>query len=213
MPAAPPGTVGFRRYCPYTAAPSRTGEWKAPDLARARRLVAASGTRGMKRDGLDVPWFLGAGGGGAVRALEKLGYRASIRRARPRRLRARMRQPGDTGRAGRDDRLVRPPKVGVIAPSWFQVHATRSQLLLRPADRRPNHALDSRPSTRAPPPLWAGRARHRRPRPAVPLFTPSHAHIVSERVGNYLSNPELGVPVRPALGAIEPLSAESWQCS
>ena len=44
----PPGTVGFRRYCPYTADPDRTGEWKGPDLARARRLVTASGTKGMR---------------------------------------------------------------------------------------------------------------------------------------------------------------------
>ena len=53
----PPRTVGFRRYCPYTAAPSRTGEWKAPDLARARGLVAASGTRGMEVTVWTYPGF------------------------------------------------------------------------------------------------------------------------------------------------------------
>jgi peptide/nickel transport system substrate-binding protein len=42
----PPGVVGYRRYCPYTLNPNSTGAWTAPDLARARRLVAASGTRG-----------------------------------------------------------------------------------------------------------------------------------------------------------------------
>ncbi len=56
----PPGTVGFRRYCPYTAAPDGTGEWKAPDLARARRLVAASGTRGMSVTVWTVPGLLGS---------------------------------------------------------------------------------------------------------------------------------------------------------
>ena len=40
----PPGNTGYRRYCPYTRA---GGSW-APDLARARRLVAASGTRGAR---------------------------------------------------------------------------------------------------------------------------------------------------------------------
>src|SRR6266508_3550992 len=44
----PPSIAGYRPYCPYTLDRTRAGEWKAPDLARARRLVAASGTRGIK---------------------------------------------------------------------------------------------------------------------------------------------------------------------
>ena len=42
----PPGVAGYRRYCPYTRNPSSTGRWSGPDLARARRLVAASGRHG-----------------------------------------------------------------------------------------------------------------------------------------------------------------------
>jgi YVTN family beta-propeller protein len=42
----PPGSLGYRRYCPYTRNPRPTGSWSAPDIGRARRLVAASGTRG-----------------------------------------------------------------------------------------------------------------------------------------------------------------------
>ena len=57
----PPGTVAFRRYCPYTAAPGRTGEWKAPDLTTARRLVADLRDAGHEGDDLDVPRLLGAG--------------------------------------------------------------------------------------------------------------------------------------------------------
>jgi peptide/nickel transport system substrate-binding protein len=44
-----PGMLGYRPYCPYTRA-GRPGEWTAPDVARARRLVAASGTRGQRVD-------------------------------------------------------------------------------------------------------------------------------------------------------------------
>ena len=44
VPAAFPG---FTSYCPYTANPSRGG-WTAPDLERARRLVAASGHAGAR---------------------------------------------------------------------------------------------------------------------------------------------------------------------
>jgi len=42
----PAGVAGYRRYCPYTRNPGAAGMWTAPDVARARRLVAASGTRG-----------------------------------------------------------------------------------------------------------------------------------------------------------------------
>ena len=44
----PPGLAGYQRYCPYTEHPAADGSWRAADLARARRLVAASGTAGMK---------------------------------------------------------------------------------------------------------------------------------------------------------------------
>ena len=44
----PPYSPGYRPYCPYTAGTTTQGTWTAPDLAKARALVARSGTRGMK---------------------------------------------------------------------------------------------------------------------------------------------------------------------
>ena len=44
----PPNYPGYSPYCPYTAGPTKSGTWTAPDLAKARALVARSGTRGMK---------------------------------------------------------------------------------------------------------------------------------------------------------------------
>ena len=44
----PPGITGYRPYCPYTRNPGSTGRWNGPDLPAARRLVAASGTRGTR---------------------------------------------------------------------------------------------------------------------------------------------------------------------
>jgi ABC-type transport system substrate-binding protein len=44
----PPGIPGYRPYCPYTRNPRSRGRRTAPNLARARRLVAASGTRGAR---------------------------------------------------------------------------------------------------------------------------------------------------------------------
>jgi peptide/nickel transport system substrate-binding protein len=43
----PPTVSGYRPYCPYTAAPDASGDWKAPNLAKARALIRASGTRGQ----------------------------------------------------------------------------------------------------------------------------------------------------------------------
>jgi hypothetical protein len=43
----PPNTDGYRRYCPFTVKPNATGTYYGPDLAKARKLVAASGTHGQ----------------------------------------------------------------------------------------------------------------------------------------------------------------------
>ena len=43
-----PGLPGYQPYCPYTLNPSDAGTWAAPDVAKAERLIAASGTRGAK---------------------------------------------------------------------------------------------------------------------------------------------------------------------
>jgi peptide/nickel transport system substrate-binding protein len=72
----PPGFPGYKPYCPYTKNPG-SGKWTAPDLAKARQLVAASGTKGMvvkvNTDTADVDksigeYFLGL--------LNSLGYKA-----------------------------------------------------------------------------------------------------------------------------------------
>ncbi|MFY9927015.1 MAG: BTAD domain-containing putative transcriptional regulator [Streptosporangiaceae bacterium] len=77
----PPGLDGYQRYCPWTSDPAADGSWHGPDLGRARRLVAASGTAGMKvtvwnspspKVAVDETQEL-------VRALRQLGYRASLR--------------------------------------------------------------------------------------------------------------------------------------
>jgi peptide/nickel transport system substrate-binding protein len=77
----PPGVFGHRPYCPYTRRPSADGRWHAADLARARLLVAASGTRGERitlyghpGDVTDTTVIRYAAG-----VLRELGYRAQFR--------------------------------------------------------------------------------------------------------------------------------------
>jgi peptide/nickel transport system substrate-binding protein len=74
----PPTFPGYRPYCPYTGHPNPAGTWNTPDLAKARALVAASGTAGMRVE-VDAtvtnrvaPYF--------ASLLRRLGYRSSLRR-------------------------------------------------------------------------------------------------------------------------------------
>src|SRR5262249_19035998 len=77
----PPGVFGHRTYCPYTRGPSADGRWHASDLARARQLVAASGTRsdpvavyGRNDLGVTDTAVLRY----TTRVLRELGYRAQL---------------------------------------------------------------------------------------------------------------------------------------
>jgi YVTN family beta-propeller protein len=77
----PPGVFGHRSYCPYTRRPNADGRWHAPDLARARQLVATSGTRGER---ITVYGHPGSVTGTTVirytaQVLRELGYRAQVR--------------------------------------------------------------------------------------------------------------------------------------
>jgi peptide/nickel transport system substrate-binding protein len=72
---------GFDPYCPYTRRPAAHRPWSAPDLPRARALVAASGTRSTPV----VVWTVAAEprlraiGAYFVRVLRSLGYHARLR--------------------------------------------------------------------------------------------------------------------------------------
>jgi YVTN family beta-propeller protein len=76
----PPGMPGYRSYCPYTRRPSATGRWHGANLEAARRLVAASGTRGTSVTVWDTagPLAGDAAGEVLVQTLRRLGFRASL---------------------------------------------------------------------------------------------------------------------------------------
>ncbi len=140
------------------------------------------------------PGFWEAGAEGAVRALEELGYRASIRRA----------EGLDAYIAKATDEKTRGVQAGMIG--WYGVSRTARSLLdifrcsppdlsflcNRRLDARIARALELQASD--PDAAVAVWARIERDivdlAPWVPLFTPSHAILVSKRVGNYQYNPE-----------------------
>jgi YVTN family beta-propeller protein len=76
----PPIFPGYRPYCPYTRNPNPAGTWTAPDLAKARALIAASRTAGMRvevvthneANPLRASRYL-------VSLLDELGYRSKLR--------------------------------------------------------------------------------------------------------------------------------------
>jgi peptide/nickel transport system substrate-binding protein len=74
----PPGFPGYKAYCPYTKNPG-SGKWTAPDMAKARQLIAASGTKGavvkVNTDTTDVNKAFGEY---FVSLLNKLGYKAQL---------------------------------------------------------------------------------------------------------------------------------------
>jgi peptide/nickel transport system substrate-binding protein len=75
----PPVSVGYQPYCPWTDEPNAGGQWSAPDLRAAQRLVDESGTRGARvvvgpmppRFNADVAPYV-------VSVLEELGYDVSL---------------------------------------------------------------------------------------------------------------------------------------
>jgi ABC-type transport system substrate-binding protein len=143
------------------------------------------------------PGFWEQAAAGAVRALEELGYRASIRRA----------EGLDAYVAKVTDETTRGVQAGVTG--WYGVTPTARSLLTlfrcsppdnsffcdRRIDARIARALEIEATDQdAAVALWARIERDIVDlAPWVPLFTPAHAHVVSERVGNYQLNPEVGV--------------------
>jgi YVTN family beta-propeller protein len=76
----PPNFPGYRRHCPYTANPTPDGSYHGPDFARATALVTRSGTRGMSVtvvSPFDDPPIVAAAKY-VARVLTRLGYKAQF---------------------------------------------------------------------------------------------------------------------------------------
>jgi peptide/nickel transport system substrate-binding protein len=183
----PPTVPGYRPYCPYTIAPDASGEWKAPDLARARSLIRESGTRGERV----VVWsfaYFHPESEYLVSLLQRLGYRAQLHYI-PNigaYFNALSRTP--TAQAGFEGWFGEQ-----LAVDWLNLFAC-SDIQNNPAhfcdphiDTQIARLTKSEPAnpagTRA---LAAAIDRELTDRaPFVPLFTPSLPDLTSARVGNY----------------------------
>jgi peptide/nickel transport system substrate-binding protein len=203
------GLPGYRPYCPYTTDPNPAGTWHAPNLARAERLIAASGTRGTRVTiwDLDDP-TIGPLDRYLVSLLDQLGYPTQIKdylfdASAPARF---------ADSRTRAQALLYA--IGTSAyPSAYQVlqveYGCRSFVARSPGN--PNlsefcdHRLDAQinsaltaesnnsPQTAA---LWAQADRTATDdAPAVPLTNATDIQFVSARVGNY----QFSFPLGPLL--------------
>jgi YVTN family beta-propeller protein len=205
----PVGLPGYRRYCPYTHDPNPAGIWQAPDLTKARRLIAASGTNGTRV----TIWNLDANDNGTldtylVSLLDRLGYPTQIKDFSSSDPTAPVRF-ADSHTSAQAALYWIP--IGALYPSASQVleASFACQSFAPSSTGNPNwsefcnHRLDTQitsalaaesnnsPATSS---LWAQADRTATDQaPAVPLTTTSDIHLVSARVGNYQYNFQQGV--------------------
>jgi peptide/nickel transport system substrate-binding protein len=202
----PPTVPGYRASCPYTLAPNDAGTWTAPALAKARSLIAASGTRGMR-----VEVFAYEASGRIERVkyaryfaalLRRLGYPSSVRVIAG--------IPEYVDYVGDSRNRVQIGTMGwfVDTPASF-LRGLFSCRSFRPADRlnrnlselcddRIDAQMTEAAGVQASDPvramaLWAAVDRALANRaPAVPLIHRSAVALVSKRVGNYQYHSQLG---------------------
>ena len=192
-----PGMLGYRPRCPYTRPSRRPGVWRAPDLRRARRLVAASKTRGQRVDVWGpsdsigtprrVPPYV-------ARVLRAIGYRTKLHMIRSNEFTPRLRRRIQLSVDG--DWLLNYPAPSSLLPPFFSCGGglTNGYVCDPALDRRMRRAslLELR-SPAAAAQTWA-RVDREIVRDAywVPTVRPQEPELVSERVGNYQFNPVWG---------------------
>ena len=193
----PPDFPGNQRYCPYTLHPGE--RWSAPDLVRARRLVAASGTRGASITVWEPERHRGEARPVAA-LLRSLGYRARTKRVS-------------------DDAYYYDPKTSPMNPNsraqaglfawtadlpaasnYFGVlFSCRAPNFSHFCDRRIEKQIERALALQSSDSYLANRLWARIDRavvaeaPVAPLYTPKQVDIASRRVGNFQYNPQWGV--------------------
>jgi peptide/nickel transport system substrate-binding protein len=205
----PPDFPGYYPICPSTSDPDPAGAWHGPDVARARTLIAASGTSGMTVTVSTVvadPFKL-ATGRYFVSLLDALGYRGQLRTYPDNQ--SYYRQVGQAGSH---------TQIGVFG--WAADYPAGSaffQPLFSCAAYRPSQPFNMNAAGFCDPSIdgqiasatamqnvnaaLANEAWERIDReitdqaPWIPLINPLAVHLVSTRVGNYQADPAFGIPL------------------
>ncbi len=200
----PPNFPGYQPYCPYTANPAvgGRGAWTGPDVAKAKQLISASHTQGMKVTIVNPNVPLGqATGLYFVSLLNQLGYKATLKQLAP----------------AVQDPLVKNSrnKVQMSFQVWYLDYPAASDFLnvlmgcgsFHPnSDANQNVAefCDSKiqsdmnralaaqlTNPNAADQLWAQVDREVTDQaPEIVMFNPKVVNFVSHRVGNFVANPQ-----------------------
>jgi peptide/nickel transport system substrate-binding protein len=195
----PPNVPAYSRYCPYTVGPTEGGAWTAPDLGRARRLVAESGTQGMRVDVLGTTEQAGFASITTIldETLRRLGYQTSVRRVR-----------GDFFRYA-DAYTAGVGRVEAAPMGWIGDYPTPANFMIgllacftdNPygcdpnLDRKLRQTLELQGgNVQAANDAWVRLEREVVDQAIiVPVFNPPTIDFVSKRLGNYQSHPLLGM--------------------
>jgi peptide/nickel transport system substrate-binding protein len=198
----PPDFPGYRPYCPYTANPAG-GKWTAPDLAKAKQLIAASGTRGEKVAVITTPddttknislYF--------VSLLNQLGYKASLKTLSqaveyPYVQNSRNKPQISLTYWSPDYNAASDFLDLSVGCAGFNANSTASPNLSEFCDPKIQkltaHALQvQETNVTAANSLWASIDKAVTDQaPEVPLFVASKLDFVSKRLGNYQFNPSV----------------------
>jgi peptide/nickel transport system substrate-binding protein len=186
----PPNFPDYRPYCPYTA--GSTSTWTAPDLTKAKALVARSGTRGMKV----TLWAWSQAKGFnrvAEKVLKSLGYRVAVKPVGGfDKYWNAVGDPRNRAQIGFDGIWGDYPAPASFLLSLFSCPALDSSEFCDPGiDRQMRKAQAEQVSdptaSRA---LWQRVDREiTDAAPWVPLIATKNVYFLSKRVGNYQYSP------------------------
>jgi peptide/nickel transport system substrate-binding protein len=196
----PPGFPGHQDYCPYTKNPGT--KWSAPDLAKAKALVKASGTAGQKVTVVSSDDEVNKAMGVYLQSvLNQIGYKASVK---PISANISFTYPQNTKN-----------KVQINVQQWYQDYPAASDFLYvlfgcesfhpgsdssinmagfcnKKINAQMHKALKlAVTSEDAANALWSKIDRMVTDQaPMVTLFNPKHIDFVSKRVGNFTFSKE-----------------------
>jgi YVTN family beta-propeller protein len=189
----PPNFPGYSPYCPYTAGSTKSGKWTAPDLAKAKALVARSGTRGMK---VTLWAWSQAKGFNAValKVLKSLGYHVAVKPVGGfDRYWNAVGDPRNRAQIGFDGHEGGYPSPATFLVELFSCPASDSSQFCNPGiDRQMRRAeAEQQSDPTAARALWQRVDREiTDASPWVPLMATKDVNVLSKRVGNYQFSPD-----------------------
>jgi YVTN family beta-propeller protein len=200
----PPNFPGRQQYCPYTLNPRPGRTWHEPDLATARRLIAASHTAGSKIRlwNLDLPlthqvgeYFAGL--------LRQLGYHVTVHEPSVQRYfghvsNSRQQVQISYLLSGADYPTAANFFTNQLTCGSFTPDSNNNTNLAEYCDPKADRLIHRAQAVQATDPGAAGRLWAQADRtitndaPWIPLVNDKEAVLTSARTGNYQDNPMLG---------------------